>query len=540
MARVRFLIVFIGLLPAMLLAQSPRSGRTTAPLPAPVPTPIPAQTGEGYGPASVTPPAPVRELRGAWMSAVATNADWPSKPGVNVAAQKAELIALLNRAVQLKFNAVFFQVRPSCDALYASPLEPWSEYLTGTMGRAPQPFYDPLAFAIEEAHKRGLELHAWLNPFRASRVEARSPVAPNHVIKTHPAWVRRYGEQYWLDPGEPAVREHVVEVVLDVVRRYDVDGVVFDDYFYPYPIRDAEGRVVNFPDDASWRNDSRAGGLARDDWRRQNVSQFVQKISQSIKAAKPWVKFGVSPFGIWRPGFPWQIKGLSTYTSLYADSRLWLTSGWLDYFSPQLYWPVDSPQQSFPILLNWWTQQNVKGRNVWPSLNATAVGKEWSVNEIARQMAVTRRQSGASGEIFYHLRTVVENQGLADLVRAQYGQAALVPASPWLAFAPPAPPRLTVVENGRSGLSVRWERGGTNGAPARLWLLQYRINQTWGTEILPAGQTARTFENSQPELVAVSAVDRLGNVSVPAAIKKTQPVSAGKPVPAGKIPPAWD
>jgi len=183
MARIRILAVFIGLVPAMLFA-----------------------AGEVYRPVAVTPPPPPREFRGAWITAVATNADWPSEPGLTVAAQKAELIALLNRAAQLKLNAVFFQVRPTCDALYASPFEPWSEYITGTMGKAPQPLYDPLAFAIEEAHKRGLELHAWFNPFRASRLEARSPVAPNHITKTHPELIRHYGEQAWLDPGEPAVR----------------------------------------------------------------------------------------------------------------------------------------------------------------------------------------------------------------------------------------------------------------------------------------------------------------------------------------------
>ena len=502
MLRIRFLAVFIGLLPAILFA-----------------------AGEVYRPVAVTPPPPARELRGAWISAVATNADWPSKPGLNMAAQKEELIALLDRAVQLKFNAVFFQVRPSCDALYASTLEPWSEYLTGTMGRAPQPFYDPLAFAIEEAHKRGLELHAWFNPFRATRVEARSPVAPNHITQTHPELVRRYGEQFWLDPGEPAVREHVLEVVMDLVRRYDVDGVVFDDYFYPYPKKDAEGRVANFPDDATWQKYGRPSGLARDDWRRQNVNLFVQKIYQSIKTAKPWVKFGASPFGIWRPMNPLQIKGLDAYASLYADSRLWLANGWLDYFAPQLYWPVDSPQQSFPVLLNWWTQQNVKGRNLSPVLDATAVGKKWPVSETARQMAITRQQPGASGEIFYHLRTVLENQGLVDLIRTQYGQPALFPASPWLASRPPATPKLIAVENGRSGLSVRWE---TNGTPAWLWVLQYRTNHVWGTEILPANQTTRMFENSKPDFVAVSAVDRTGNLSSPAALKKTLPVHVGK------------
>jgi uncharacterized lipoprotein YddW (UPF0748 family) len=283
--------------------------------------------------------------------------------------------------------------------------------------------------------------------------------------------------------------------------------------------------VVNFPDDATWQKYGRPSGLARDDWRRQNVNLFVQKIYQSIKTAKPWVKFGASPFGIWRPGYPGQIKGLDAYAGLYADSRLWLANGWLDYFAPQLYWPVDSPQQSFPVLLNWWTQQNVKSRNLCPSLNAVAVGKEWPVNEIARQISITRRQPGTSGEIFYHLRTIAENHALDDLIRAQYGQSALVPASPWLGSLPPAKPKLVVVENNRSSLSVRWE---TNSEAAWLWILQYRTNAVWATEILPAHQTTRTFENSKPDLVAVSTVDRTGNLSSPAALKKTQPVRTGK------------
>jgi uncharacterized lipoprotein YddW (UPF0748 family) len=508
MVRIRVLAVFIGMLPAMLFA-----------------------AGEVYHPVAVTPPAPVREMRGAWITAVATNADWPSEPGLGVAEQKAELIALLNHAAQMKLNAVFFQVRPTCDALYASPFEPWSEYITGTMGKAPQPLYDPLTFAVEEAHKRGLELHAWFNPFRASRLEARSPVSPNHVTRTHPEWICRYGGQAWLDPGEPAAREYVLQAVLDVVKRYDVDGVVFDDYFYPYPKADAAGRVLSFPDDASWRKYGLPGGLARDDWRRQNVNAFIQKVYQSIKAAKTWVKFGASPFGIWRPGHPWQIKGLDTYAGLYADSRLWLANGWLDYFAPQLYWPIDPPQQSFPILLNWWTQQNAKGRNLWAGLNAVAVGKDWSANEIARQLSLTRRQPGASGEIFYHLRTIAENPALNSVVRAEYTQAALVPASPWLASSPPAKPNLSVTGNsdtGRSaGLSVHW---GTGGETAWLWVLQYRTNEVWTTEILPGRQTARTFEKIRPEIVVVSAVDRVGNMSSPAAIKKSRPVHSGKNV----------
>jgi len=323
MVRIRFLAVFIGLLPAMSFAAR-----------------------ETYRSTSVTPPPPAREFRGAWIATVA-NIDWPSKPGLGVAEQKAELIALLDRAAQLKLNAIIFQVRPACDAMYVSPLEPWSEYLTGAMGRAPQPFYDPLAFAIGEAHRRGLELHAWFNPFRALHPRARSPVAPNHISRTHPGWVRKYGDQLWLDPGEPAARDYVLSVVMDVVRRYDVDGVQFDDYFYPDPEKDTAGRELVFPDDATWRKFGLPGGfLSRDDWRRANVNQFIQRVYQSIKAVKPRVKFGVSPKGIWRPGYPQQIRGMDAYAKIYADSRKWLANGWLDYFSPELYWPIEPKEQS--------------------------------------------------------------------------------------------------------------------------------------------------------------------------------------------------
>jgi uncharacterized lipoprotein YddW (UPF0748 family) len=502
MARIRFLAVFIGLLPAMLFA-----------------------AGEVYRPVSVAPPQPAREFRGAWLVTVA-NKDWPSKPGLTAAEQKAELISLLDRAVQLKLNAIIFQVRPSSDALYASTIEPWSEYLTGMMGKPPQPLYDPLAFAIEEAHRRGLELHAWFNPFRALHPQNKSPVALNHISRTHPELVRKYGDKIWLDPGEPSVRAYVLRVVMDVVRRYDVDGVQFDDYFYPYPEKDAAGREREFPDAATWQKFGlRAGFTNRDDWRRANVNQFIQSVYQSIKALKPRVKFGISPFGIWRPMNPPQIRGLDAYAKLYADSRLWLANGWLDYFAPQLYWAVEPKEQSFPALLNWWVQQNPKGRHLWPGLNAANVGEKWGPDEITRQIKVTRSQSGARGEIFYHLRSLTDNPALTAAVRAEYMQTALVPASPWLDSVPPDKPKLTVAENSRSSLRVNWE---TAGEAAWLWILQYRTNDVWATEILPASQTTRTFENSRPEMVAVSAVDRVGNVSAPTAIKKTRPVRSGK------------
>jgi len=258
-----------------------------------------------------------------------------------VAGQKAELLAILDRAAQLRLNAIIFQVRPACDALYASPIEPWSEYLTGAMGKAPQPFYDPLTFAVEEAHKRGLELHAWFNPYRAAHPSAKSPIASNHISKTKPSLVRRYGKHLWLDPGEKEVQDYSLSVVMDVVRRYDVDGVHFDDYFYPY--KESEG---GFPDDASWKRFGAGGKLSRDDWRRENVNTFIRRVYETIKAAKPWVKFGVSPFGIWRPGNPSSVQGLDAYQELYADSRKWLQNAWVDYFTPQLYWRIIAPRQS--------------------------------------------------------------------------------------------------------------------------------------------------------------------------------------------------
>ena len=508
MARIRFWLVLVWLLPVTLFA-----------------------AGDTYRPASVTPPKPAREFRGAWIATVA-NVDWPSKPGLGVAEQKAELIALLDLAAQLKLNAVIFQVRPACDAMYASPLEPWSEYLNGAMGRAPQPFYDPLAFAVEEAHRRGLELHAWFNPFRARDSKSKSPVAPNHISQTHPELVRRYGGLLWLDPGEPAAREHVLRVVMDVVKRYDIDGVQFDDkLLYPYPEKDAAGRELDFPDDASWRRFGVPGGfLSREEWRRANGNEFIQRVYQSIKAVKPRVKFGISPFGIWRPLNPQSIRGMDAYAKLYADSRLWLASGWLDYCAPQLYWPVDSKEQSFPALLNWWAEQNVKGRHLWPGLNDVGAGGKWKPEEIARQIQTVRRQPGAGGEIHYHLRTLLENHALADAVRAEYAQSALVPASPWLDSVPPDKPKFSTAENPEraQGASVRvqWEISG--GEPAWLWVLQFRTNGVWSTEILPENQTARTFENYRPDVITVSAVDRVGNAGPPAALKKGPFIRAGK------------
>ena len=314
---------------------------------------------------ALTPPPELpREFRGAWVATVA-NIDWPSKPGLPVDEQQQEMIKLLDLARDLHLNAIILQVRPAADALYGSNLEPWSQYLTGIMGQAPEPLYDPLQFAVEQAHQRGLELHAWFNPYRARHASAHGEVANNHISRTHPEIVRQYGGYLWLDPGEPSATEHTRQVVLDVVRRYDIDGVHFDDYFYPYPVTDEGGQEVPFPDDASWER-RKDRELSRDDWRRDNVSRFIQSLYADIKSAKPWVKFGISPFGIWRPGQPPSITGFDAYAKLYADAKLWQEQGWLDYLTPQLYWKIDSAGQSYPVLLEWWYEHNARDRHLWP------------------------------------------------------------------------------------------------------------------------------------------------------------------------------
>jgi len=413
--------------------------------------------GPVYEPASVNPPPPLREFRGAWLSTIAAE-PWPSKPGLPVAQQKAELIALLDKAVQLKLNAIIFQVRPSADAFYASSLEPWSEYLTGRMGQPPQPFYDPLAMIISEAHKRGLELHAWFNPFRAIHANAKSPPADNHISRTHPELVRHYGDELWLDPGDPAVRDYVLKVIMDVVSRYDVDGVQFDDYFYPTPVKDAQGRDVDFPDQATWSRYGATSGLDRASWRRQNINKLVQSVYAHIKTAKPYVKFGISPRGIWRPGYPAQIRGFDAYAEIYADSRLWLANGWVDYLSPQLYWPVMEREHSFPMLLGWWQSQNKYNRHLWPGLADYETGQRFSNDEIARQIDVTRELKD-QGAIHFHLRNLVENQTLYNSISRKYVVPALVPASPWLDAQPPETPKIQASFVSRM-VRVNWQSGG--------------------------------------------------------------------------------
>jgi uncharacterized lipoprotein YddW (UPF0748 family) len=305
-----------------------------------------------------------------------------------------------------------------------------------------------------------------------------------------------------------------------------VDGIVFDDYFYPYPEKNWAGRELDFPDEVSWQKYGLPSGMTRDNWRRKNVNQLVQTISQAIKAAKPWVQFGISPFGIWRPQNPPQIKGLDAYGTIYADARQWLASGWVDFLAPQLYWPIASREQSFPVLFNWWRSQNPEGRHVYAALDDAAVGEKFPVDEITRQIQTIRAQTSVSGEIHYHLRSVAENPALAGAVQSQYAQPALVPVSPWIDPVQPEKPNLTAATED-SSTAIHWS--AAEGEPARWWLLQICASNNWTTEVLPAGQMNRII-HSNPDAISVRAVDRLGNLSAPAVLspKKFLPAKSSR------------
>lgn len=463
-------------------------------------------------------PETPREMRAVWIASVA-NIDWPSAPGLPVAQQKAELQALLDRAARLNMNAVFLQVRPAADALYDSPYEPWSEFLTGRQGRPPDPYYDPLAFAVEEAHRRGLELHAWLNPFRAYHHQAQSPFAPTHIQSRRPELVVPYGRYYWLNPGRPEARKHSLKVILDVARRYNVDGIHLDDYFYPYAEQGPNGADIPFPDDGAYRRYLETNAyISKGDWRRQNVNRFIRTLSQKLRELKPQILFGISPFGIWRPGHPPQIEGYDAYNRLYADSKKWINEGWVDYLAPQLYWAVDDYSQSFPVLLDWWERQNYHGRHLWPGLYTSRVGRPWSSEEIRRQIELARRKEGVSGHIHYSMQALMNNSdNIANGVLAPlYRTPALVPSADWISSIEPPQPRARL-EQRREQLILTLDPDSRS--KPRLWVVKVKYGDRWDIRIHPGWIDRRTLPaaTSAGGLggIIVSAVNGAGRESAP-------------------------
>lgn len=446
-----------------------------------------------------------REFRGVWISSI-WNIDWPTATAVTVQQQQAELITILDRMQDLNLNALVLQVRAEGDALYASQLEPWSAWLTGTQGKAPEPFYDPLQFAIAQCRQRSIEIHAWFNPYRAKAAKPNVVNVAPHIAVTNPEVVYPWGNELWMDPGAQVVQDRAYNVILDVVRRYDIDGIHLDDYFYPYPIAGQ-----NFPDAKTYQAYQANGGtLSLNDWRRDNVNRLVQRLAVGIRAAKPHVKFGISPFGIYRPGQPPQVRGLDAYDQLYADALKWVQEGWLDYLSPQLYWRIEPPAQSYPVLLQWWAENNPKQRHIYPGNNLGQLdGQKWTLEEIEQQVAITRSRTAQQvlGNIFFSMKAFTQNRvGINDRLKSSiYTKPVLAPAISWLTAPAPPLPQLRV----KAG-KLTWQPAS---AEIRAWTLYKQNGNTWElVQILSAATTEATVNS--PGIYALCGVNRLWQESL--------------------------
>lgn len=361
------------------------------------------------------------EFRGVWVATV-DNIDWPSNRNLSSDSQKEEFIRLLDMHQRNGMNAMIVQVRPATDAFYPSQYEPWSEFLTGTQGQPPVPYYDPLEFMISETHKRGMEFHAWMNPYRAVFNVTKSSVAATHITRVHPEWFLTYGDKKYFDPGIKEAQQYVANVVKDVVSRYAVDAIHFDDYFYPYRISGKE-----FPDEASFRK--YGNGMNKDDWRRSNVDSIILSLSKVIKKENPKCQFGISPFGVWRNFSQDSVNGSRTragqtnYDDLYADILLWLKEGWIDYVAPQIYWEFEQKNAPYQTVLDWWSTHTY-GKNCYIGLGIYKAGSNtyWKDNtQLPRQIEALRKTPNVQGMIFFSSKSFDKNpNGWSDSLRLNY------------------------------------------------------------------------------------------------------------------------
>lgn len=419
--------------------------------------------------------APDPEFRALFIAS-AFNVDWPTYGGESSSEQQNQMLAFLNTAEEMNMNAIMFQIRPAADALYDSPIEPWSRFLTGSQGQPPSPYYDPLVFVVEEAHKRGIEVHVWLNPYRGGIQTNYNGLAENHVCNTLRQYCYVYDKYLWLDPGAPEVADQLINVISDVVTRYDIDGVHFDDYFYPYPGDN------DFPDSETYNQ--YGNGLSRADWRRDNVNRLVERCYNTIHGIKNHVKFSISPFGIYRPGqsggMPPPIAGLDPYSEQYADTKLWLQNGWVDFLAPQLYWKISAPAQSYPTLLDWWLDEaNDLDRFVYAATGVYRLEEGWPVGEILDQVSISRdngrRSKGSLGNIHYSAKFFRDNyDGIKDeFIRINPNQAS-VPPMDWLGEGKlPDKPRVIVDDR---TLRVDF---GEKSEMVRNWAIHKEVNGKW-------------------------------------------------------------
>lgn len=489
---------------------------------------------------SIIAQSPKREMRAVWVTTVA-NIDFPKRPNSSTSTQKKEIRDILDQHQADGINAIFFQVRPTADAFYKSDLEPWSRYLNGTQGKAPNPYYDPLTYIIEEAHKRNMELHAWINPFRV-RLKTSDKLTPDHPYIQNKWWGWNYGGKTYFDPGIPQVREHSEKVVLDIVSRYDVDGIHFDDYFYPY--RDRNNSKI--PDNKSFRQ---YGGKYYpknvDDWRRNNVNTFIEDLSKSIKEIKPWVKFGISPFGIWKnsttpeDNLPTK-NGTSNYDMLYADVVKWMKEGWIDYCAPQLYWAIGFKQADYSKLLEWW-DDHTYGRNMYIGhslykINRDSQEEAWrSPVEIERQIKALRKTENISGSVFYSSKHLIRRNDVKPLRETlknnYYKDYALMPEMPWIDNKAPAPPRTVQFVTSSRGNRIAWQAPRyKNEMNKAHWYVVYEIDKSKSKSQMSAENIVSITKGTNYFLpieskgghYMITALDRMQNESKPQYIEIEQ------------------
>lgn len=468
---------------------------------------------------------PKYEFRAAWIATV-NNIDWPSKPGLSIDAQKQEAIAMLDMLKQHGINAVIFQGRPASDAFYPSALEPWSRYLTGTPGK--DPGYDPLDFWISECHKRSMEFHLWCNPYRVAQ-NVNEPLASNHVAFQHPEWIVKYGGKLYFNPGLPETRDFIAQVIKDVVKRYDVDAIHFDDYFYPYP---AAGEP--FPDLLTYyQYPGRFAPEQINDWRRENVDITIQLLSETIKTTKPWVKFGISPFGVWRNKADdvrgsMTMAGVTNYDHLYADILKWENNGWIDYNIPQLYWQIGHPSVDFDLLCNWWnTNRSGRALYIGQALYKSDINSnvpEWrQSDQLTKQIRLTRQIKGIEGSAFYSAKHFRRNpMGFQDSLKtALYAFPAIVPPMKWIDDRPPHKP----VRVRKKGQTIQWKTKSTGdemNTPVRFVVYKNKKREPFDPDdprsilvITPSRKIKLEEGNKKKERFRfrVSALDRLNNES---------------------------
>ncbi|UOQ78024.1 family 10 glycosylhydrolase [Hymenobacter sp. 5516J-16] len=429
-----------------------------------------------------------------WIATV-ENIDWPSSRSLTPEQQRREYRRMLDDHQRSGINALFVQVRPASDAFYQSSLEPWSKWLTGQQGKAPAPYYDPLPFLIEEAHNRGMEFHAWFNPYRATMDTVTRRLAPNHPYRKHPEWFLRYSGKLLYNPGLPEVRNYISEVILDVVRRYDIDGVHFDDYFYPYP---EAGQVIHDEDAFARFNPD---GLKLADWRRQNVNTLIHELHDTIHHTKRWVKFGISPFGVWRnqstdPNGS-ATKAFQGYDGLYADALEWLRQGWVDYVLPQLYWSTGFRVAQYPVLVEWWAR-NSNGRHLYIGHGAYRMSEStksdtvWrNPRELPRQVRLNRTfPTEVSGSVFFSSKSLMANvlHTTDSLRQHEFRYPALVPTMPWLDAVPPRPAQNLTVATEAAANTLTWQPGpaAADGDQAAYYALYRFADDQTPTPMTPA------------------------------------------------------